>query len=409
VDLLPPSEIDDSIPPRWTDDEVAPVHVIDALDVGDDNQPIPPRQWLLGNVFCRQFVSGLIAPGAGAKTSLRIAQFLSLASERELTGEHVFARSRGLIVCLEDGMTELRRRIRGAMKFHNVNPSDVKGWLFLTTPTGIKMAQRHPKTKAVVRGDLDQALRAFIDERKIDLVSLDPVKKAHSLEENSNDDMDALVTILARLAIEKNIAVDILSHERKNPGEAGDANRARGAGALKDGGRLMYTNTWMTEAERDAFNLTEEQRRFLFRVDSAKVNLARPSATMQWFRLVGVRLDNGDETYPNGDEVQTVERWTPPGLFEGFSTDELNRALERLRAGMGDGRLYSAAPSARERGAWRVVQEICPAQQEERCRKVISTWVKNGVLTIGPYYDKEKRKNLEGITGAKMVGVETAP
>jgi hypothetical protein len=30
-----------------------------------------------------------------------------------------------------------------------------------------------------------------------------------------------------------------------------------------------------------------------------------------WFRLVGVRLDNATETYPAGDEVQTVERWTP--------------------------------------------------------------------------------------------------
>jgi hypothetical protein len=41
----------------------------------------------------------------------------------------------------------------------------------------------------------------------------------------------------------------------------------------------------------------------------------------------------GSKTYPNGDEVRTVERWTPPGLFERFSTDALNKALDRLRAG----------------------------------------------------------------------------
>jgi hypothetical protein len=173
---------------------------------------------------------------------------------------------------------------------------------------------------------------------------------------------------------------------------------------MKDGGRLMYTATWMTEVERTTFNLTEEERRLLFRVDSAKVNVTPPTATTQWFRVVGVRLDNGDDTYPNGDEVQTVERWAPPGLFEGFSTADLNKALDRLRTGMDDGRLYSTAPSAKARAAWHVLREICPAQSEERCRKVIATWVRNGMFTIGTYHDEKERKDYEGITGAKRIG-----
>ncbi len=32
-------------------------------DAGDDDAPIPPRGWLLGNVFCRRFVSSLLAEG----------------------------------------------------------------------------------------------------------------------------------------------------------------------------------------------------------------------------------------------------------------------------------------------------------------------------------------------------------
>jgi RecA-family ATPase len=67
---------------------------------------------LLGTAFCREFVSGLIAPGAGAKTPLRLVQALSLAAGRSLTGEHVFVRCNVLFVCLEDGMTEARRRVR---------------------------------------------------------------------------------------------------------------------------------------------------------------------------------------------------------------------------------------------------------------------------------------------------------
>jgi hypothetical protein len=278
------------------------------------------------------------------------------------------------------------------MIFHGVTREDVKGYLFLTAPTRIKMAQRDPKTSTVVERDLDRAIRAFVDERKIDLVIVDPIKKAHSVEENSNDDMDAVVTIMAQLAIEKNIAVDVLSHERKGSGEAGDANRARGAGSMKDGGRLMYTSTWMSEDEAKAFNLKEEERRFLFGVDNAKVNLSPPSTTAKWFRLVGVSFENGDDTYPNGDVVQTVEPWTPPAMFDGFSNADLNKALDKLRAGMGDGRLYSVAPAASARAAWRALQETCPDKSEKRCRDIIKLWVKNEMLTVGTYYDEKERK-----------------
>jgi hypothetical protein len=96
-------------------------------------------------------------------------------------------------------------------------------------------------------------------------------------------------------------------------------------------------------------------------------------------------------------------------MFEGFSTDDLNKALDRLRSGMGDGRLYSVAPSAKARAAWRVLHEICPAQNEARCRSVIATWVRNNVFTIGEYVDKQTRKPVEGITAAKTVGGEVAP
>jgi RecA-family ATPase len=129
----------------------------------------------------------------------------------------VFVRANVLIVCLEDGRTELRRRVRAAMKHHRIARDEVKGRLFLTTPTGMKMAQRGAKGSVVVRGDLDRAIRTFIDEKKIDLVIIDPIKKAHSVEENDNNDMDAVVTILAQLAIEKAIAVDICPTRRKLP------------------------------------------------------------------------------------------------------------------------------------------------------------------------------------------------
>jgi hypothetical protein len=80
-----------------------------ALDI----DPPPPRGWLLGNTFCRKFLSSLIGAGGSGKTALRYAQALALATGRsDITGEQVFERCRVLIVSLEDDADELRRRIR---------------------------------------------------------------------------------------------------------------------------------------------------------------------------------------------------------------------------------------------------------------------------------------------------------
>src|SRR4051794_25893674 len=100
-------------------------------DAGDDDQPIPPRGWLLGNSFCRGFVSSLLGEGGVGKTAMRYAQALSLATGRRLTGEHVFQRSRVLIVSLEDSRDEQRRRIQAARLHHGIRPDELRGWLYL--------------------------------------------------------------------------------------------------------------------------------------------------------------------------------------------------------------------------------------------------------------------------------------
>ena len=155
--------------------------------------------------------------------------------------------------------------------------------------------------------------------------------------ENDNTAMDVLVSIMAELAVEFNISVDYCSHEAKaSGGEPGDANRGRGATSMKDGGRLGYTLTTMAKEEAAAFGVAEDERKRLVRVDSAKVNICASQLT-RWFRLVSVRLDNATAVYPNGDEVQTVDKWDPPEMFSGLETATLNAALERLAGGLPNG------------------------------------------------------------------------
>lgn len=364
------------------------------FDAGDDLDLPPPRQWLLANQFCRRYLSGLVAPGGVGKTSLRLAQYLALATGRRLTGHHVFVRARVLLVSLEDDRDEIRRRIAAARIHHGVDLAELKGWLFYAT-TGLKLIDI--KNGAPVLGPLEAQLRAAIERRKPALVALDPLVKLHALEENSNTGMDQVCSLLTRLAMEYDIAVDLLQHAKKGQTTAGDADAGRGASAVRDAARLVYTLTRMTEDEAKTFGISPEARGLHVRLDSAKVNLAPPSQDATWFTLANVPLKNATATYPGGDQVQTVELWNPPKTWADVSAVQLNAALTDIDAGMPNGQRYSDAASARDRGAWLVVQRHCPSKTEAQCREIIKTWVRNGVLISETYDDPMTRKPRIGL------------
>ena len=132
-------------------------------------------------------------------------------------------------------------------------------------------------------------------------------------------------------------------------------------------------------------------------MDSAKVNIAPPLEEAKWFRLVGVSIGNGSDLYPKGDEVQTVEVWTPPDAWDGLSSHLLNRILDEIDAGLPDGNRYSDGNRATDRAAWRVVTKHAPDKTESDARRIIQTWVKNGVIVSRDYENPTTRKTVKGL------------
>jgi hypothetical protein len=222
--------------------------------------------------------------------------------------------------------------------------------------------------------------------------------KVHAVPENDNNAVDFVSELLVDLAIEHNMAVDCPHHTRKGPADPGDADMGRGAGAFKNGGRLVYTLTEMSIEQARQFNISPGIRKSFVRMDSAKVNIAPPAASAKWFRLVGVKIDNPTELYPNGDEVQVIERWTPPDLWQHVNP-VVNHILELIEPGPADGQRYSMAPqSGKTRGAWAVVMKVVGPDKisKEQCQQVIKTWGKKGVLEERSYDDPIERKPLKG-------------
>lgn len=379
--------------------EIPTARSLSECDAGEDTELPPPRGWLLGSVFARCFLSALLADGATGKTALRYVQYLSLAIGRSLTGEHVFERCRVLIVSLEDDIKELRRRILAARLHHKIDLDEVRGRLFYAAPgrAAGKLLELDKKGRTL-RGELASTIEQVIVKRKIDLVALDPFVKTHSVEENSNSAIDDVVQILTDLAAEYDLAVDTSHHTAKGMvAEPGNANRGRGATAMKDGSRLIYTLTTMSSQEANAFGIPEQERHQFIRMDSAKVNIARHMSQAKWFRLIGVAIGNATELYPHGDEVQTVEVWTPPDAWADLSADIVASILTTIEDGLSDGNRYTDAGSATKRAAWKVVVKHAPDKSEAQAREVIKTWVKNGVLVRYEYDNPVDRKRAEGL------------
>jgi hypothetical protein len=117
----------------------------------------------------------------------------------------------------------------------------------------------------------------------------------------------------------------------------------------------------------------------------------------RWFRLVSVRLDNATQEYPEGDEVQAIERWQPPKVWADISAEALNAILDAIAAGLPDGRRYSSHNRAEGREAWQVVQRHCAGKPEAQCREMIRQWIKAGVLIEKDYDDPVARKERKGL------------
>jgi hypothetical protein len=365
-------------------------------DAGLDDGRVEPRQWLLGNKFCRRYVSTIVADGGTGKTALRIAEAIALATGRPITGDHVFQRCRVLYLSLEDDADEIRRRIKACCLHHKIASDELRDHLFVAAlANGPKLATMS-KGGAIAAGDLGKKLIEIIERRQIDLVILDPFIKSHGCDENDNNAIDFVTGVLAELAIRFNVAIDAPHHVSKGMVDPGNANRGRGASAFKDAARLVYTLSRMTQDEAKELGIDEADRWRFVRVDSAKVNIAPAATIAKWFRLIGVPLGNTSLTYPSGDEVQTVEPWTPVDPMNLVDDADLRDAILTEIKNAPPHALYTAHAQSKDRHILEVFKRRLPEISKKQCQKIIGTWMISGLVREVEFLDNT-RHNRKGL------------
>ena len=266
---------------------------------------IPKKDWVMSSRFLRREVNIDAGPGGQGKSLLAINNAVTIASGIPLSGPDFRVKEPQpvLIYNLEDSLDEVRLRVGAMLKGHNLTQKDIGNRIHIASGRDmpLKLVSFVDGTLKIEEAEIER-LKAYIKEFGIAGVFIDPFVKTHCISENDNMGIDKVAQSFTRIATEANCFVNVAHHVRKqgklernvcdNP-YAGDADILRGASALKDNARGVYTvfNMQSYEAEKYPILNPENYKRFV-RADLAKANYQAYSSVPTWYEKISVELDN---------------------------------------------------------------------------------------------------------------------
>lgn len=376
---------------------------------------IPPRQWLYGVKLIRQHTTLIVSPGGVGKTALTFGIALACATGRQLLHDKPHRPLRVWIYNLEEPYDELRRRLKAAcLHFGAAAPFDeIKDRIFLNSGRDLRangdsgilnVAIKDESGAVIITPDVDKMI-AEIKRLEIDVVEIDPFVMTHQTEENSNADGERVLREFNRIAHEANCSIVLVHHTRKGfiPG---DMDSIRGASSLTGAARVAFTLAPMSEDDSRALNISTQDRRFLVRLDDAKMNLAPKAEKSQWLKLESINLENGDNEYPHGDNVQVATIWQPPDEIKWLTVEVANAFLDILAAGQSkqgeEVERYSLRKTADRWAADRFCEFMSDRSHPIKAHEandVLRSWAsaKPPVITEREYHSTNSRKAKKGI------------
>ncbi|SDG35386.1 plasmid and phage replicative helicase [Bradyrhizobium sp. Rc2d] len=338
-----------------------------------DPARIPPRQWLYGRHYIRQFLTCTISHSGMGKTSLAITDALAMASGRPLLGVAPTERARVWIWNGEHPRDELDRRIAAAMQQHKLTAQDIGDYLFLNCrETPITLATQ-TRAGIVIAQSVAEEIIATIKQNRIDVLVVDPFIRSHRVGESDNSAIDSVVSLWATIADKTNCSIELLHHSRKTGNAEATIEDARGASALISASRSARVLNRMTENEAKRAGISPSEAWRYFRVENGKASMATRPEKADWYRLASNIL-------ANGDHVGSVVAWSWPDPFDGVSVHDLRAAQQAVSQGgpwRADIRadMWVGKPIAKALGL-----NVRKGADREKVKRLLKTWTENGMF-----------------------------
>jgi hypothetical protein len=367
---------------------------------------IPPRPWAYGNFLLFGCASALAAVDGGGKGATAVTIALSMITGQELLREKVWRTGPVVILTYEDDKTEWQRRIAAACLHYDLDYQSVcRSIYFISRPRGrVALAAHSAINGRTVMFPDHAAIVAHLQRIKPVLFIIDPFNHAHALEDgNSNAMIAQLAAEISRIAAESMIAVLVLHHLRK--GATGHIDDMMGAVMLRATFRATRLLMRMTKEEAEKLEIPIAEAWRYNRIASGKENYSPPPDLNTWYAFKSVRLGNGTELYPDGDNVQVVDVWVPPSPFKGLPKSHVAEIFDQLRTGLDEGEFYAAHSNAGNRWAGVLISEVTGRNAQE-ARGILRDWIKNRVVLENEYRSPKNRKQVSRLVVNEVKAAE---
>ena len=356
-----------------------------------DPATIPRRQFVFGTHLIRGFVAVTVAPGGVGKSSLAIGEGIYMACGERLLSVRPERPLRAWYVNLEDPREEIERRIAAVCLQFKIDPAGLEDRLFFDGREMEIIIAQQVTTGFKIATPVEDALVLALTAGQFDVLILDPFVSTHRVTENDNMAIDAVAKTFGRIAGKANCAIELIHHVQKTGGAEITAEDGLGASALIVAARSVRVLNPMTKDEAVASGVGEE-RRFYFRADIGKANLAPPSTKATWFKLRSVSLGNGapDTPFDDGDPVGVVTPWQWPEAFDGVTADDLRAAQAKVAMGRwrenSQAKDWVGVPIAEALGL-----DASKKAHVAKIKTLLKTWISNGMFVV--VEGKDDRRN----------------
>ena len=235
----------------------------------------------------------------------------------------------------EDPAEEIQRRVEAVCLHFDIDPKEIEGRLFIDSGREQEIIiATQTKAGALIASPVEAALKKALIEGQFDVLTLDPFVATHRVSENDNMAIDAVAKTYGRVAGNANCAIKLVHHVRKTGGAEITAEDGRGASALVAAARSVRVLNPMSKEEGESSGVGDE-RRYFFRADFGKANLAPPSTKATWYKLVSLPLGNGSPgaLIDDQDYVGVATSWEWPNALDGVTVSDLRRVQDAVAGG----------------------------------------------------------------------------
>ncbi len=223
--------------------DIQPYEIIPAED-------IPYEVDVYGTHHQKGLVSLTVAAGGTGKSSLTIIEALSMTTGCQLLRVKPERPLRVWLHNGEDPMTVLNARIAGAAKSYGLTSADTSNRLLVTSGHTLPLKIAKMGSRAYEIDDsVVRKIKGTIRRHGIEVMTIDPLMSFHSVPENDNGAMDAVIKELGKIASETGCAIDVVHHTTKStpPGSAA----SRGASSIVDAVRAVRVLAHLEPNELD--------------------------------------------------------------------------------------------------------------------------------------------------------------